>query len=123
MNLTFPKHIQLSLARDMASFATIAERFHFVGAAVVAGPFCLLAAFLAFPYLGRWNYQTFHFACFLCLLISAAGIVAWVAQRLQARRPFAFVSFLLLVSSAIAALLCRFFGDFYWAFSRGYFLD
>lgn len=123
MNVTFPKDIQLLLARDLASFAIIAERFHFVWVTVAAGPFCLFASFLAFPYLGRWDYQTFHFASLLCLLISAVGIAVWIAQRLHARRVSDLVALLLLLSSAIGAVICRIYGDFYWTFSRGYFLD
>ena len=123
MNRNFLKNIQLQVARDTAAYAIIAGRFHLVWVAIVVGPFCILAAYLAFPYLGKWSYQTFHCACFLCFLISALGISAWLAQRLRATRPRAFISILLLVSSAIGAFLCLIFGDFYWAFTRGYFLD
>ena len=90
---------------------------------IAIGPSSLLAAFLLFPYLGRWSFQTFHLACIFCLLTALVGIVLWLVQFFTVRRRSDFVSLSLLLACAVCAVLAIIYGDWYWAFSRGYFLE
>ena len=123
MPSAFSNHIASFLARELASFALTAERFQLLWFTVVVGPVCVVAAFFGFPLLGRWSYTTWHLACLLCLIISAGGIATWIAQCVHRRRRSPFIPLFLLLVSATGAVICLVFGDFYWAFSRGFLLD
>ena len=108
---------------SVALVALVSGRFHLVWLAIVAGPMGVLAAFLAFPYLGPWLYRVWFAANFFCLLLAIAGMGAWAAQSLHARRAGPWLPLVLLPALAVGA--CRQFGFdmWYWAFTRGFFLN
>ncbi len=56
-------------------------------------------------------------------MIAGFGVACWIAKRLAAGTPPSWISLLILVGLGIGALALRLFGDFYWAFDRGYFLN
>ncbi len=56
-------------------------------------------------------------------MIAGFGIACWIAERWSGIRSTSWITLPILACVGMAAMALRFFGDFYWAFHRGYFLD
>ncbi len=123
-----PEKVRMSISRPALAVRELAElsrRFHLVATAIVAPPLVMLFAWLAFPFLERWNfgYSIFHFACVISFFFAAYGFTAWLIEGRFRRAGVNWIGAFILLVEAIGALFIRAFGDFYWAFERGYFLD
>lgn len=92
---------------------------------IVAVPVLITFAWIAFPFLEERNlgYAAWHQACFLGFAFTGLGTVCWVAEKLSRRTPQSWFVLVTLLGLGLTAVALRFFGDFYWAFERGYFLD
>lgn len=92
---------------------------------LIAIPAIIGSAWILFPFLEArgLGYSAWHMACILGLLISGLGIACWIAERLGGVETPSWFALLGLSTLGIGAISLRIFGDFYWAFDRGYFLD
>lgn len=119
MTLTdiFQQQIQ-SLVRD-------SRRFRFVPFCAVAAPLIIFIGYIAFPSLETRGvgYPLFRFACATSFTLAGAGVIGWILERRYQGGTSAWILLLLLLIETFGSLGLRLFGDFYWAFSRGYFLD
>ena len=115
-----------------ASITTIAKylgawsrKFHLIAVSLVAAPTVMVASWLVFPVLESHNlgYSAFHLSCILGLGIAITGIGGWIAERMTSERSPSWLGLMVIVGFAAGAIAARYFGDFYWAFDRGYFLD
>jgi hypothetical protein len=110
------------LAKHLAGYS---RKLHLIALCLVAVPTLIGAAWAVFPVLEERNlgYHVWHFSCLLGFMIAGFGIACWIAERLSGIRSSSWIMLPILVCFGIAAMALRFFGDFYWAFDRGYFLD
>lgn len=109
-------------AKDVAAYST---KLHLIVVCLVAVPVLIGIAWIVFPFLEERNlgYPVWHFSCLLGFIMAGAGIVCWIAERLSGARSPSWIALLILAAFGFGAIALRFYGDFYWAFDRGYFLD
>lgn len=101
------------------------RRWRLIALCLAAVPVLIGAAWAVFPFLQERNlgYRVWHFSCLLGSLFAGFGIVCWFAERSRGMRAPSWIALLSLVCMGGIAITLRLFGDFYWAFQRGYFLD
>lgn len=110
------------LARNLADYS---RRLHLIALCHVAVPTIVGTAWAIFPMLEERNlgYRVWHFSCLLGIMIAGFGIACWVAERSSGVRSSSWIALLILACHGVAAIALGLYGDFYWAFHRGYFLD
>ena len=102
------------------------RRFHVVPLAAIGVPLILLAAYFAFPVLEEnWNfgYPTFRLACSIAFSLAGLGLLAWLVEGSFRGPVLAWAYIPIFILEIVTSFAFRLFGDFYWAFERGYFLD
>jgi len=109
-------------AKDVAAYST---KLHLIFVCLVSVPTLIGIAWIAFPFLEGRNlgYPVWHFSCFSGFIVAGIGIVCWIAERLSEAKTPPWIALLTLAGFGLGAIALRFYGDFYWAFDRGYFLD
>lgn len=107
------------------NLAGLSLKSHAIVLCIIAVPVLISVAWVAFPVLEARNfgYRFWHFSCHSGLLIAGFGIVCWIAEKVHAEKAPSWIALVFLCGVAVAAIALRFFGDFYWAFDRGHFLD
>jgi len=110
------------LAKYLAGYS---RKSHLIALCLVAVPTVIGTAWAVFPIFEGQNlgYRIWHFSCLLGFMIAGFGIACWIAERLSGIRSPSWITLLILACFGVASMALRFFGDFYWAFNRGYFLD
>ena len=109
-------------AKDLATYS---RKLHMIALCLVVVPTLIGLAWIFFPFLEGRNlgYRAWHFSCLLGFAMAGFGVTCWIAERLNGDRSPSLGALLLLTGFGIGAIALRFFGDFYWAFDRGFFLD
>ena len=115
----------VTMDRLVKDLADCSRKFRWIVLCLVSVPAVIGWAWLLFPILEARNmgYPVWHFSCELGFLASGSGAACWIAERLSRGSSPSWIRFLMLVGFGTGAIALRFFGDFYWAFERGYFLD
>ena len=110
------------LAQDLAGYS---QKLHLIALSLVAAPTLIGIAWILFPILEARNlgYRVWHFSCLFGFIIAGFGIACWIVERLSGIRSSSWFTLPILACFGIAAMALRLFGDFYWAFTRGYFLN
>ena len=109
-------------SKDLAAFS---RKSHLIALCIVAVPTLIGISWISFPFLEARNlgFPVWHYSCLLGFMIAGFGVASWIAERLSGGRSSSWIALLILLGSGIGAIALRFFGDSYWAFARGYFLD
>ncbi|MGD7652305.1 MAG: hypothetical protein ACQCXQ_03750 [Verrucomicrobiales bacterium] len=111
--------------RVLSELAEASRKLRAVELSLVIPPVMIGGAWLAFPLLDGWNlgFSVWHGCCVVGVLLAGVGIGCGLVQRWSggARAPW----WMLMIGAVHVAggSVVLLFGDFYWAFERGFFLD
>ena len=109
-------------AKDLATFS---RKSHLVVLCLVVVPILIGVAWIVFPFLEARNlgFRAWHFSCYLGFMVAGFGIVCWLAEKLYGGSSPSWFAVLILAGLGLGVVALRFYGAFYWAFDRGYFLN
>lgn len=101
------------------------EKNHFIQMVLFLVPALIGIAWILFPVMDHWNisYRSWHLACGIGIVFSGYGIGCWITEKIWGTKSPSFLSFIILGGFSVGCLVFLALGDFYWAFTRGYFLD
>ena len=113
------------IIRYLQELASFSRKFFVVAAIIAAIPALIGVSWILFPSLEVRNlgYPVWHFSCLAGILLSCFGVTCWVAERLSECSNPSLFSLVALVSLGAGAIASLVFGEFYWAFERGFFLS
>ena len=117
--------VRYQIADYAAKLAAHSQRFQLITVCFLGPPVLIGVAWLLFPILDSSNlsFQFWNFACFLGIILSLAGCAFWGLQRLFGEVPVSWLILFGLITLSAGSVCALIYGQFYWAFERGYFLS
>ena len=117
--------VRKAINSDFETVAKFSRDFRFVAGTAVAAPVILISTFWLIPLLRKFGLEWafFKWACIGTSLFAFVGLIAWAYELKFSLRSRTWIWPVLFVLESSAASAYYLFGQFYWAFERGFFLD
>ena len=113
------------MQKEVENDTSLSRRLNLIVGLICFAPLLVLVSFFTFPYLEKHNlgYAFFHWASVCAALFSLGSFIFWLQEKRYDGNLKDKILGILIWIEILGFLAIRAFGDFYWAFGRGYFLD